>query len=201
MKKVLLGLLVAISLSFTSSVNIDINKFKSIKKSLSKTVSVKHDKFEKLMWINSKKPTRSIYAGSTTIIESYFMFKQDETIGKKRFRLKHTASKWLFIESITFLVGKGNTEQRNYKLNLSDSDVDREVLSGGTVYEKVDIPFNSTIESFFNDVLNTEKNEPVAIKITGKSKYRTTATWTGKLKKMANPVFDAHDYLTQKKYK
>ncbi len=186
--------------SFRSDDGISQDQFKSIKKHLGKTTKVKYDRFEQRLLLTSPKPMTSTLAGTTTIDSYFFLFK-DGHLGPRRFRLKWVGSSWLFIDEVTFLVGYGKSEQRPYKITFDHNDVQRDVLSGGSVSEKIDIPFNHDIISLLDDVMNTEKNEPVAIKISGKNEYITTATWTGKFKKMLNPIDDAYDYLANKKYK
>ena len=103
-------------------------------------------------------------------------------------------------DEISFLVGSKNEEQKVYKIQVDYDDRQTEVISGG-IYEKIDIPFTKEIEALFEDIMSREKSAPINYKLSGESTYATTANWTGKFKKMAQPVYEAFEYLLLDEYK
>ena len=99
--------------------------------SLKKQMKIKYDKVENTTWYYDK--TYPYYAN-----QKAFDLYMGESGSTRWLRLKITyaANDWLFFNKI-----KVNIDGENYEKSFNDFDIQREVVTGGGIYETIDIPY------------------------------------------------------------
>lgn len=183
--------------SFISSENprMSFQELKSLLKELKQTCDVKYDNINQVVWVSSKKEVDMNNSKSKV----YFGFTETKELYQKRLRIEYNAPSWLFVDKLFLSVGSRRKDnQRIYEIPIDQKYLKKEVLSGGDIKEVIDIPFNSKIEGFFEDILSTENNETMTIRFSGKDKYYDSYLFSNKYKKMSKPVFECYDSLEKR---
>lgn len=150
--------------------------FTAIKKNLKggffKGAGGYYDKIQKIYWIESKSYT----TGSTKNISMNFYFGLEKKDGKltklpTRVKLKYISSSWLFIDELSFsyaiLKDTDNLDKASVTQTIS-SPV-RDVLSGGTISEKIDEVLTFDMHTFIKDIIDNPRW--LDCRISGDSSY------------------------------
>ena len=195
---VVLGLVAAFSLSAFSQM-IPWNELKELRKEVSNKhkVSSKYSKGSEITWFKS----RGKNAGVGKDFMFYFGFSDDGTLTPLRLKFTYSSSSWLFIDKIRIFTGsrkKGTLKV--YEFNIDRSDISRDVQSGGTIKEIIDMSLPDGLVEVLDRIVLSEKNIFVSIELHG-DKYTTGGCWASSYKSSYKEARDARQLIVNKRSK